>query len=64
MGGAWAGRVLEDEPQVVGEVGSGQRPTVVGDDSQQQSSVHTQTLQEAREVGGALLRVVLCLADD
>ena len=46
MGGAWAGRVLEDEPQVVGEVGSGQRPTVVGDDSQQQSPVHTQTLQE------------------
>ena len=63
-GVAWAGRVLEDEPQLVGEVGSGQRPTVVSGDSQQQSSVHTQTLQEAGEVGGALLRVVLWLADD
>ena len=61
---AWAGRVLEDEPQLVGEVGSGQRPTVVSGDSKQQSPVHTQTLQEAGEMGGALLKVVLWLADD
>ena len=53
-GGARAERVLEDEPEVVGKVGSSQRTAVVGDHSQQQSSVQPQSLQEARGNGGLL----------